>query len=275
MVNGIRHPYFRRISKTEYLINDPTNLYHGVMHVGQIFKYLAFDKSLRDGRLPATLPGMPLGYLNFANSFNNGVLSNDTRWLSVISYHNNQEQVTPSSHPVSLRDFAITMEKYGLSITCSNEATNERSALIAAEYAAVMTEQRACWRCAIQEWQIKRQNQFVSSEPRSWPTKKSHYNFKLVLDYHAYPESATSASTESKYSVITDIVNAHQVSTSPTVPESDSTVNHSQSTEFINDIHNNIVEDFIDAITNLPTEELSKSETGKEVGPTDLMAMQV
>ena len=270
MITGIRHPYFRRVSKTEYLINDPANLYRGIVHVGQIFKYLVFDKSLRDGRLPANLSGMPLGYLDFANSFNTGVPGHDTRRLSTITYHNNQEQVTLSDHPVSLRDFVITMEQCGLSVSRSNGPTSAQSALITTEYAAVMAEQNARRRRAIQERQSKRQNQFNSSEPRSRPTKRSRHDFKPTPEYHTYANNGAITPTESEYS---DVIHTHQASHNQIVPESDSAVDHSQSTEFLDASPLDIVEEFIDAIAQLP--EPTKPTTTKEVGPIDSTAMQV
>ena len=67
MLDGINHPNFHRASRTEYTMSSPGALFLEIIHVGQIAKYIAYDKSLRDGCIPNSLPGIPIGYLQFAN----------------------------------------------------------------------------------------------------------------------------------------------------------------------------------------------------------------
>ena len=72
MLDSIQHPNFRRIGRTEYSVTNPNSMYADIIHVGQIAKYLAFDKSLRDRRCLTNAPGIPLGYSHFATVFNDG-----------------------------------------------------------------------------------------------------------------------------------------------------------------------------------------------------------
>ena len=46
MLDGIRHPFFRRVVLTEYALEDPRDNYRAIVHTGQIKKYLEFDKKL-------------------------------------------------------------------------------------------------------------------------------------------------------------------------------------------------------------------------------------
>ena len=46
MLDGINHPNFRRASRTEYTMSSPGALFLEIIHVGQIAKYIAYDKSL-------------------------------------------------------------------------------------------------------------------------------------------------------------------------------------------------------------------------------------
>ena len=68
--DGIKHPSFVRISKTEYALVDSQNQFRSILHVGQIVKYLAFDQALREGKKITRSTERPYGYLSFANMFN-------------------------------------------------------------------------------------------------------------------------------------------------------------------------------------------------------------
>ena len=84
-----------------------------------------------------------------------------------------------------------------------------------------------------------------SSEPRSQPTKRSRHDFKPTPEYHTYANNGAITLTESEYS---DVTHTHQASHNQIVPESDSAVDHSQSTKFLDASPLDIVEEFIDAI---------------------------
>jgi hypothetical protein len=73
MHDSIQHPQLRRLNETKYVLNN-LNSQHPkkLLHVGQISEYVAFDKTLREGCSPASLPGIPMGYLKFASVFNAG-----------------------------------------------------------------------------------------------------------------------------------------------------------------------------------------------------------
>lgn len=79
MTNGIRHPKFQRRTQTEYIMTTTEPVRHAILHVGQIANYLAFDKALRNGRRVSDLPGLPIGYIEFAHVFNTGATSKDHR----------------------------------------------------------------------------------------------------------------------------------------------------------------------------------------------------
>jgi hypothetical protein len=66
MVKDIRHLSFRRIGRTEYSMVATPGIYNVTLHTGQIEHFLAFDKALREGRTMIDLPGIPMGYEEFA-----------------------------------------------------------------------------------------------------------------------------------------------------------------------------------------------------------------
>ena len=72
MLDGIRHPQFLRLTKTEYVVNNPEAWRHDIVHVGQISTYLTFDKLLRGNRTITNSTDIPIGYMDFAIIFNTG-----------------------------------------------------------------------------------------------------------------------------------------------------------------------------------------------------------
>ena len=78
MVKGIRNFCFECINNTDYASTVRGSQNPAIAHVGQITKYLAFDKALQEGRALTSL-SIPLGYQNFATTFNTGTPDHDTR----------------------------------------------------------------------------------------------------------------------------------------------------------------------------------------------------
>jgi len=112
---GIQHPRFLRLSKTEYAIDNP-GAQHWYVHVGQIKNYLAFDKTIREGNNISNFPGIPLGYIDFAITFNTGTLPNDRRRVSTYLPSSTGDHVIASDYPIYLEDFHITPEQCGLPV---------------------------------------------------------------------------------------------------------------------------------------------------------------
>jgi hypothetical protein len=140
MHDGIQHPRFIRVSKTEYTMNNPGNFHRELLHVGQIAKYLLFDKALREGKSINGLSGIPVGYTDFAKVFNEGTHPRDGRRLTTITFTQTGYQRTTSNNPVTLHDFVITPEQCGLAPIKQN-STVEAESYVFKEYAKRMALQ--------------------------------------------------------------------------------------------------------------------------------------
>jgi hypothetical protein len=118
MPEGINHPCFNRINDTEYAVlrqDHSNNTYRAVLHVGQVAKYLDFDRRLREGRKIYPKTERPFGYEEFALIFNSGVSSNDKRRLSTFTRtESGPFLIAKSERPVTLRNFKIRPEQCGL-----------------------------------------------------------------------------------------------------------------------------------------------------------------
>ena len=139
MSNRIRHPQLHCLNKTDYAIFNPETMYCGVIHVGQISKYLAFDKSLRDGSALSKLLDVPIGYVEFAKTFNTGTHPQDKWHLSTITFSLLGEQIIKSNNPVHLSDFFITPEQCGLAPL--RNGPTEAQVFVFEEYATTMAMQ--------------------------------------------------------------------------------------------------------------------------------------
>lgn len=138
MVDGIQHPRFLRLSKTEYAISNPNSTYRWYVHVGQIKNYLAFDKILREDKGPADFPGIPLGYADFVTAFNTGTHPQDSRRISSYILIRAGDQIIKPTNPVFLEDFHITPEQCGLATTRRNlNGLTEAQAMVFEEYATI------------------------------------------------------------------------------------------------------------------------------------------
>ena len=139
MPEGINHPRFNRINDTEYTIlkqDFSGNLHRAVLHVGQIAKYLDFDREPREGRKVYSKTERPFGYEEFASIFNSGVISNDKRRISTFTRtESGPFLVTKSERPVTLRNFKIRPEQCGLvtqEMTAAQNAVMTEMAISAA-----------------------------------------------------------------------------------------------------------------------------------------------
>jgi hypothetical protein len=171
MLKGINHPRFARISKTEYTItgNNSDHDHHSVIHVGQIKNYLTFDKLLREELRVPKSAGIPLGYADFANAFNNGAHPRDRRRLS--RYINGQ--VFPSNAPVFIHDFHITPDQCGLG---SAPVEKDPQALVNEAYATSQAVKNQRQQQAYQDRKDKRLSLFTNSRSSRNKPKSHRYN---------------------------------------------------------------------------------------------------
>ena len=116
MLEGIRHPSFRRVSPTRYTLGSVHD-YRYIIHVGQIVEFLDFDQTLRNGRKVMKSSEIPLGYEQFADLFNDGAHPKDKRRFSTLTYlssKNGPPIIEKSQHPVTAHCFRITTSQCGL-----------------------------------------------------------------------------------------------------------------------------------------------------------------
>jgi hypothetical protein len=250
MHDGIRHPRFLRISKTEYAFNNPTSVYQEVVHVGQISKFLNFDKLLREGRLPNNISGVPLGYLEFANSFNTGTHPQDKRRLSTYISTPTGDHVVKSTEPVSLHDFHITLEQCGLASPHRNTLTEDQ-AFVFQEYATVMASQTKRRREAFQARDDKRRNQFHQSKK----------NLKGNNRYNPYVIDLCDSESNASFA-INNFVDQPQASTSRPTPEPIGHLSEIQahSVNYYNSEADPLVPEFSDALDEGVQEALQPME---------------
>ena len=170
MTNGIRHPKFQRRTQTEYIMTTTEPVRHAILHVGQIANYLAFDKALRNGRRVSDLPGLPIGYIEFAHVFNTGATSKDHRRISTVSFDDGETYVVKSKSPVSTQDFAITSVQCGI----PEPREDESELLVLKEYAKDLARQKKRREDAYQNRKNKQQSLFDNDAKRGSSTSKHH-----------------------------------------------------------------------------------------------------
>jgi transposase InsO family protein len=170
-MRGITHPQFTRYSNTDYILTNPTSPYKRILHTGHIAKCLNYDKALRDGRTPDQVLGIPLGYDEFAEIFNEYKRPNDKRELSTTGVERTKGTIRKSRHPVTLRDFFITAEQCGLGAP-NKDKEAEESALVFERYAKDKAKSDKRRDEAIQKRKEKRRENF--SGPVK-PNKRGRY----------------------------------------------------------------------------------------------------
>jgi hypothetical protein len=175
-LDGIKHPSFVRLNKTDYAIFDGNNNFRSIIHVGQIFKYLTFDQALREGKRIHPDTERPYGYLSFANMFNRNAYPRDSRRLSTyITTASGQYHVIKSRNPVFIHEFRISSDQCGVDIP--RAALTESQAAVFEEYATTMANQNAKRRKAIQDRQERRRDAFRK------PTARKRRYFEVDTEY--------------------------------------------------------------------------------------------
>ena len=158
-LDGIKHPSFVCLNKTEYALVDSNNQFRSIIHVGQIVKYLLFDQSLREGKKLYEDTERPYGYLSFAQMFNRDAHPRDLRRLSTyIVNSSGQIHVIKSGNPVFIHEFRITSDQCGVDVP--RPALTDDQAAVFQEYATTMANQSAKRRKAIQERHEKHRDIF-------------------------------------------------------------------------------------------------------------------
>ena len=142
ILQGINHPLFTRISPTNYLMKDTAYPIHTTIHVGQLAEYLTFDEHLREYGNTAQFNSVPLRFIDFCNTWNAGVLSDDPCRISTVYLADdpNNNQIDPSIHPVVLQDFHISPTQTNALATTPNQLASDSAlqADINQEFAALM-----------------------------------------------------------------------------------------------------------------------------------------
>jgi hypothetical protein len=255
MVNGIHHPRFIRINKTDYTMNNPANFNRELLHVGQVAKYLLFDKALRDGKSINGLTGIPTGYDTFAKVFNEGTHPRDGRRLSTITFTQTGVQRTVSNNPVTLQDFVITPEQCGLSPIKRN-LVDDAESYVFKEYATSMALQSRRRKEAIQLREAKRREPYSKSfGKRQKPHNNSHYDDDQTSNVYFDSIDQSSHATTSR-----------QVSE---VPASQPEIPLHSVAFYTADQEPDPVPDFINAIINMPDDAIPEipQETSHEFEP--------
>ena len=118
-------------------MSSPGVLFLEIIHVRQIAKYIAYDKSLRNACIPNSLPGIPTGYLQLANIFNDGIRAfpRDQRRFSTFLSDHAGDHVFKPGNPVTLKDFRITPEQCGLVQPPRFATLTEAQSIVFQEYA--------------------------------------------------------------------------------------------------------------------------------------------
>ena len=114
MPTQFRHPLIYRRGKLEYVVKKPGTARNDLIHVGQVAKYLAFDRDLRHSKSIADIREVPMGYMDFAKAFNDGKSLDENCELSTIVVVNNEEHIIKSWVPLTLNHLGITAEQCGI-----------------------------------------------------------------------------------------------------------------------------------------------------------------
>ena len=144
MLEGIRHPSFRRVSPTRYTLGSVHN-YRYIIHVGQIVEFLDFDQTLRNGRKVMKSSEIPLGYEQFADLFNDGAHPKDKRRFSTLTYlssKNGPPIIEKSQHPVTAHCFRITTAQCGLETSNPFGVSDEQALLILGQFVSSSAEEK-------------------------------------------------------------------------------------------------------------------------------------
>ena len=190
-VRGVKHPSFKRVSATHYLIREPDSSLNSTIHVGQIADYLKFDEQLRLHGGMLCLQSMPLGFPGFANLWNAGARDGKQISRVYLPDYSDEYHVDICTNPINLDNFHITAEQVGLAPPHYESSNNPVNREIIQEFATIMMEQRRNSRRGFENRQDRRLRPF-SQGPASQPKAVlSRLQFK-----HKPRHSAPSAPVE-------------------------------------------------------------------------------
>ena len=203
-LRGINHPLFKRISPTIYLMKDPDYPIHTTIHVGQITEYLKFDEQLRTYGNSAEFRSIPIGFNEFCNTWNDGAPSGDPRRISTVFLGEDTQSnhITPSDHPVYLRDFHVSPAQAGIAPDITDQGTPAVQAEINQAYAALMVRRQKRERQFIEERREKKMQAFKDPSPDySYfnPVSRRSRKHSSPKFHNPYPP-VSSSSTQAYYS---------------------------------------------------------------------------
>jgi hypothetical protein len=118
---------------------------------------------------------MPLGYAEFATTFNERTIAADHRRISTVTYdENGVAQIQKSGNPVPITDFFITPEQTGIPNLANRR--NEDQFSVIEEYAKTMARQSKKRDQAIQDRRDKQSSFFAGvSNPRALKRRRNNY----------------------------------------------------------------------------------------------------
>ena len=181
--------------------------FNGTVHVGQLADYLQFDHQIQVHGGIDQMDAIPLGFVEFAALWNQGVTDTDPRRISTVSFpddalSSDSPTVDISLSPVDVSDFFITPDQIGRRPP-PNERTPSRSDdssfenRVVHEFAAVMLEQRTNSHRGYQRRKAKRvQRQHQAFESGSATSSLSPLQFRSRRPRpHPYTKSSDSTAT--------------------------------------------------------------------------------
>ena len=142
---SIKHPSFQRISATHYKARGEHDSFFTTIHVRQIVDYVDFDAHICKHQTLSGVESIPLGCLDFADLWNNGVPKDDAHRISNYFWEEDAEDPTFefSLHPLMVADFFITKEQAGIMPPWPQlPAPHPRTDSYARELADILVERR-------------------------------------------------------------------------------------------------------------------------------------
>jgi hypothetical protein len=134
--------------------------------------------------------GIPLGYNEFVEVFNQYKQPKDKREFSIISVEQSEERILKSRFPVTLKDFFLTAEQCGLSAPTEEEG-DRASALVFERFAKDKAKADKRRDEAIQKRKDRKRKDF-SAPNKQRPKKRRYYeDDDEDDDYYEEEEEAT------------------------------------------------------------------------------------
>jgi hypothetical protein len=122
---------------------------------------------------------MPMGFIEFAATWNNGVSDKDSRHISCVflpEYDGETPGFEASNHPVYMSDFFITPDQVGLGTLAPADATLQSE--IMQEFASIMMEQRRNSRKGFEKHKDRRLQAFRGLPQRDNQHEEHHDRVK-------------------------------------------------------------------------------------------------